>query len=265
MTQHILITNDDGIDSAFLKAIARALGRQFRLSIAAPASEQSWIGRAVTRQGEITVEDHPEYDCPAWTISGTPTDCVNIALGNLMDEMPDAVVSGINIGYNTSTPMIYSSGTVAGAMEGAFWGLPAFALSQQVPDHIFGSVTESKGQLEEPYQSTLDKNASHAAELIAAVLEGSSKAGNGSVKDAIVHNLNYPMNPEQPYRTVITVPAPLREVGLYARDHSSVYSFRFQHGNPLDSDHLTDRDAIDKGLVSHSVLNFSTLGRDLNH
>lgn len=266
MPKHILITNDDGIDSGFLHAIAHALSELFRVSVAAPASEQSWIGRAVSRRRPVSVQKHPELPWPAWTIDGTPTDCVNIALGNLMESPPDAVVSGINIGYNTTIPLIYSSGTIAGALEGAFWGLPAFAVSQEIPDVLFGQVTDSKGQLPPDWQPMLEENARHAARLIERILHrGREEPGKAARPDAIVHNLNYPSKPLKPYETVLTVPAPLKELPFYRKSEHDTYAFHFQHGEPVESHQRTDREAIAAGEVSHSILNFSALGRDLNH
>jgi 5'-nucleotidase len=260
MPKHILITNDDGIESGFLHTIAHALSEHFEITIAAPAQEQSWIGRAVSRRRPVKVTPHPELPWTAWTIDGTPTDCVNIALGNLLPERPDAVVSGINIGYNTTIPLIYCSGTVAGALEGAFWGLPAFAISQEIPDELFAGITEAKGQLPAQWQALLDANARHAAELIKRILSD----GSGQ-SDAVVHNLNYPSRPKHPYETVLTVPAPLQELPFYKKDDSGDYSFHFQHGIPVKSGQKTDREALLEGEISHSILNFSALGRDLNH
>lgn len=263
MSKHILITNDDGIESKFLHAIASALGERFQITIAAPKTEQSWIGRAVSRQGNVSVERHPELPWPAWTIGGTPTDCVNIALANLLPERPDAVVSGINIGYNTTTQLIYSSGTVAGALEGAFWGIPAIAVSQEVPDNIFLEVSTSKGEMPGPWKSVLENNASHAAGLIEELLNGAGNNGNGS--DAVVHNLNYPCRPKEPYQTMKTVPAPLKEMGFFTSNGNGGFKFEFRHGEPISADRKTDREAIADGEVSHSILNFSALGRDLNN
>lgn len=255
------MTNDDGIESGFLHTLARALSGSFDITIAAPASEQSWIGRAVSRHREVTVERHPELPWPAWTIDGTPTDCINIALGNLMPAPPAAVVSGINIGYNTTVPLIYSSGTVAGALEGAFWGLPAFAVSQQIPDDIFAEVTRSKGRLPDEWQATLEENATHAADLIQRLLH----AAPPQHADAIVHNLNYPAVPQQPYETVLTVPAALQELPFYREIRPGVYGFHFQHGEERADSQLTDREALARGWVSHGILNFSALGRRLNN
>lgn len=264
MPKHILITNDDGIESGFLHTLAHALARHFRVSIAAPAHEQSWIGRAVSRRRPVRVEPYPALPWEAWVIDGTPTDCVNIALGHLLPARPDAVVSGINIGYNTTVPLIYSSGTIAGALEGAFWGLPAFAVSQEIPDELFVQATESKGQLPPDWQSRLEANARHAADLVERSLHDKGPS-RPAAQDAIVHNLNYPGHPVLPYETVLTVPAPLEELPFYQLADRSTYAFHFQHGRPLPSARKTDREAIAVGEVSHSILNFSALGRDLNH
>lgn len=257
----ILMTNDDGIESGFLHTLARALEAHFEICVAAPASEQSWIGRAVSRHRDVEVQEHKELPWRAWTVNGTPTDCVNIALGNLLSERPAAVVSGINIGYNTTVPLIYSSGTVAGAMEGAFWGLPAFAVSQQIPDTIFAEVTQSNGQLTDHWQQTLDKNAVHAADLIQRMLHQPLQ----NAEDAVVHNLNYPAQPHQPFETVLTVPASLHVLPFYQEAHPGTYRFHFQHGEERNDAQLTDREAMNRGWVSHSILNFSALGRSLNN
>ena len=132
MKPHALVTNDDGIESAFLHRLVEALLPQFRVSVAAPALEQSWTGRSMTRHGELDAILSPSHfpdGVEAWSISGTPTDCVNIALGNLLSKKPDIVLSGINIGFNTTESLILSSGTVAGAIEGVLWNLPAIAFS----------------------------------------------------------------------------------------------------------------------------------------
>ncbi len=268
MRRHLLLTNDDGIGSGFLRALAEALAERFRITIAAPAREQSWIGRAVSRRRPVRVQRHPELPWPAWTIDGTPTDCVNIALGNLLEEPPDAVVSGINIGYNTSVPLLYSSGTVAGAMEGAFWGLPAFAVSQEVPDELFEEVTRQNGHLPPALRRVLHANARHAAGLIERLVQAAADrpdaADRPGAPDAIVHNLNYPAAPRQPYETVLTAPVPLREMGFFRPGPDGCFTFHFQHGTPLPTPVKTDRAALADGEVSHSILNFSRLGRDLN-
>ncbi len=258
---HVLVTNDDGIDSNFLHTIANALSKHFRVSVAAPTSEKSWIGRAVTRRGVVSIDKRSDLPWEAWSIGGTPTDCVSIAMTNLLPERPDLVVSGINIGYNTTTQLIYSSGTVAGALEGAFWGLPAFAVSQEVPDKLFWDAQNNYGRLPADFQALLERHAHHAVDQMVAIM----KNGSGKGQDAIVHNLNYPSTPAEPMETVRPVPATLKEMAFFEQTEDGNSEFFFKHGDPLPSEHLTDRQALQSGRVSHSILNFSAIGRDLNH
>ena len=165
MKPHALVTNDDGIESAFLHRLVDALVDKFQVSVAAPAFEQSWIGRAISRHEEIEVIHSPSIfpdNVDAWAVNGTPTDCVNIALGNLIKTPVDIVLSGINIGYNISETLILSSGTIAGATEGAFWGLPAVAFSKCVPKHLFEDIRKSNGQTDGDFTYSLIAAARHA-------------------------------------------------------------------------------------------------------
>ena len=115
-----LVTNDDGIDSPLLAALVAALLAHGRVTVAAPRTEQSWIGKAISRHRELNVRvSTHHFGCAAWEIDGTPADCVNLALGNLVEQRPDMVVSGINMGSNAGLPLILASGTVGGASEGA--------------------------------------------------------------------------------------------------------------------------------------------------
>ncbi len=258
MTAPLLLTNDDGLHCVFLHILAEALAQKNTVVIAAPSTEQSWIGRAVSRRQAVKVTEESGFPGPAWAIGGSPTDCVNIALGNLLPERPRAIVSGINVGYNTTTPLIYSSGTVAGAMEGAFWGLPAFAVSQALDRAHFLAVQDREKPLQPEVRKVLESNAAHAAETIGRLLH--EEPG----EDAVVHNLNYPFQPRRPYELRLTIPAQLREMSLYEKGENGQFQFHYKAGEPLPSAGLTDREAIENGLVSHSILNFSALGRDLS-
>ena len=115
----VLVTNDDGIDAVFLKVIADAFAQDFDIHVVAPATEQSWTGRSFTRYGKLEVIERTDLPWTAHTVSGTPTDCVNIALSHLLERKPALVVSGMNIGYNVTLPLVMTSGTVAAAIEGA--------------------------------------------------------------------------------------------------------------------------------------------------
>jgi 5'-nucleotidase len=121
----ILLTNDDGVRSEGLHALAEALAPLGALTIVAPLNESSAIGHALTLARPLRLE---RYDDRMYSVDGTPTDCVNIAITRVLNGLPDLVVSGINKGYNLGDDVTYS-GTVAGALEGALLGVPAIAVS----------------------------------------------------------------------------------------------------------------------------------------
>jgi 5'-nucleotidase len=121
----ILITNDDGVRSEGIHALAAALERLGDVIICAPHTEASAIGHALTLRRPLRME---QINDRVYEVDGTPTDCVNIAVTQLFSGMPDLVVSGINKGHNLGDDVTYS-GTVAGAMEGALLGIPSMAVS----------------------------------------------------------------------------------------------------------------------------------------
>lgn len=125
----ILLTNDDGIHAPgleLLEAIAARLSDD--VWVCAPAEEQSGAGHSLTLHQPVRLKQHGER---RFSVSGTPTDSVNLALHKLFaDRKPDLVISGINAGENLADDMTYS-GTISAAMEGALAGIPAIALSQE--------------------------------------------------------------------------------------------------------------------------------------
>jgi 5'-nucleotidase len=131
---HILVTNDDGVHSAGLLALKRALEGVGRVSVIAPDSNRSAIGRGITIHNPLHVEEVRLADgSEALATDGTPVDCVRFATLGLLDEPPDIIVSGINLGLNLGDDVTYS-GTVAAALEGVLLGTPAIAVSAQAID-----------------------------------------------------------------------------------------------------------------------------------
>lgn len=125
----ILITNDDGIHAPGIRYLCNAVKHFATVTIAAPASEQSGVGMAMTFRDPLRIEEMPWRDVSAaWSVSGTPTDCVKMALSTLMNEPPDLIISGINRGSNAGRNLLYS-GTVAGVIEGINHDVPGIAFS----------------------------------------------------------------------------------------------------------------------------------------
>lgn len=121
----ILLTNDDGIHSAGLQALAEQLKSFGRIAVVAPDRERSAVGHALTLHAPLRAE---EISRDRWAVSGTPTDAVSLGICSLLKEKPDLVISGINKGGNMGDDLTYS-GTVAAAMEATLMGVPAIAVS----------------------------------------------------------------------------------------------------------------------------------------
>ncbi|MBD1872594.1 5'/3'-nucleotidase SurE [Nodosilinea sp. FACHB-131] len=129
---NILISNDDGIFALGMRTLASTLAAAgHRVTVVCPDRERSATGHGLTMHKPIRaemIESVFKDDVEAWSCSGTPADCVKLALGALMATPPEVVVSGINHGANLGTDVVYS-GTVSAAMEGVMEGIPAIAVS----------------------------------------------------------------------------------------------------------------------------------------
>lgn len=126
----ILVTNDDGITAPGIRALIEVMKEIGEVVVVAPDSAQSGMGHAVTINNTLTLEKvqiDPELE-HEYACSGTPVDCVKIALGQILDCKPDLCVSGINHGSNSSINVIYS-GTMSAALEAGMSGIPAIGFS----------------------------------------------------------------------------------------------------------------------------------------
>jgi 5'-nucleotidase len=252
----LLVTNDDGIDSYFLRVLVEALQTAgYTTRVAAPLGEQSWISRALSRRRDVHLADYEGLGGTAWAIDGTPTDCVNIALGHLLVEKPAAVVSGINLGHNTSLPYILSSGTVAGALEGAFWGLPALAFSMELPRERLQEIRHAHGKVEGDLGQSLLCAAARAAEFVHARLDQLHPD-----PAPIVHNINFPSITTTVTPVEHTQPAQMKLGALFARESPACFSFRYMDQAGADPSPNADYNAVMRGCISHSVLDYSFLG-----
>lgn len=126
----ILISNDDGIHANGIQTLAQKLSQRYEVYVVAPDRERSATGHALTLHKPIRIEEVslPYPVAKAYAVSGTPSDCVKLALNALLEVDIDVVVSGINHGPNLGSDVLYS-GTVSAALEGAINGLPSMAVS----------------------------------------------------------------------------------------------------------------------------------------
>ena len=122
---HILISNDDGYFAPGIEHLAAALREHAQITVVAPERDRSGASNSLTLDRPLFVRRAPNGFL---FVNGTPTDCVHLAVTGLLDELPDMVVSGINLGANMGDDTIYS-GTVAAATEGYLLGIPSVAIS----------------------------------------------------------------------------------------------------------------------------------------
>jgi 5'-nucleotidase len=125
----ILVSNDDGVHAPGLAHLAEALSKLGTVTVVAPDRNRSGVSNSLTLSNPLRVVTASNG---FFSVTGTPTDCVHIAVTGLLKEPPDIVVSGINEGSNLSDDVLYS-GTVAAATEGRFLGLPSVAISLSGP------------------------------------------------------------------------------------------------------------------------------------
>lgn len=167
----ILLTNDDGIQAVGLRALYKALSAAGdEVHVVAPVTEQSAVGHAITIASPLRVREFREEGFFGLGVTGTPADCVKIAVTTLLPQPPDMVVSGINAGPNVGVDIMYS-GTVSAATEGALMGFPALAASMD--DH---NPVDLSGQ------------AKYAADLLA-------RLPLDRLPERCVLNLNFPNRP----------------------------------------------------------------------
>ena len=243
---HILVTNDDGVTSPGLLALKQALEPYGRVSVIAPDSNRSAIGRGITIHNPLHVEDVVLADgSPALATDGTPVDCVRFAmLGILPGGLPDVIVSGINLGVNLGDDVTYS-GTVAAALEGVLLGWPAIAVSVQATDleadQWDGGAYDFRGV------------ASFAARLVPRVLQPDFPA-------RVILNVNGPGRPPEAIRgarvtrlgrrvyndelTLMSTDGPRRRFTIYGS--SATYQ----------SEEGTDFAAIEAGAISVTPMHF---------
>jgi len=172
----ILVTNDDGVHSEGIQALAAALAPLGDITVVAPVQEASAIGHALTLRHPLRLE---QLRASVYAVDGTPTDCVNVAIAHVLNGKPDLIVSGINKGWNLGDDVTYS-GTVAGALEGALLGIPGIAVSTQNKDNQFEFGPAARA----------------AAAVVEAVLE------RGMPRFTFL-NVNVPFGPNKGFRATV--------------------------------------------------------------
>lgn len=130
----ILVTNDDGVYASGLQAAAKSVQGLGEVVVVAPSGQKSGVGRSISVFEPLRYAEVNLNGFKAHAVTGTPTDSVIIGIFSIMKQLPDLVVSGINVGENVSTDTVTTSGTIGAALEAASYGIPSIAASIQAVD-----------------------------------------------------------------------------------------------------------------------------------
>ncbi|MFB6124367.1 MAG: 5'/3'-nucleotidase SurE [Halanaeroarchaeum sp.] len=231
----MLLTNDDGIDSPGLRALAEHLSSIGNVTVVAPVDNRSAMGRASSN--EVTTHDHDL----GYAIDGTPVDCVVAGIESIAPH-PDVVVSGTNKGANLGMYVLGRSGTVGAAVEAAYFGVPAIATSLYLPGDRWQEPTDVEEYAE-------------AARATTYLVERA--VGNGVFEHADYLNVNAPAPEYEDPEMVITRPSRAYDMsasreGERVTLHDNMWE-RMER-DALEEDPDADRRAVAEGKVSVSPL-----------
>ncbi|MDX1963855.1 MAG: 5'/3'-nucleotidase SurE [Pirellulales bacterium] len=236
MALQILLTNDDGIYAPGLLALERALQPLGDICLCAPATEQSGVGHSITFLTPLTAKE--VFDGPrrrGWAVDGSPADCVKLGVYEFSPRRPDLVVSGINGGLNAGINVLYS-GTVAAAIEGAFYGITSIAVSLEYDEH-----------------AQFDRAAAVAVRLIKNILDQKPATPE-------LFNINLPTAALTDYRGVRVVPMGVQRYGETFEKRfdpkGRPYFWAANETAPPPATHETDITALAAGYVTVTPLHF---------
>ena len=253
----MLVTNDDSHDSPLFLMLIEALQELGDLQIVVPASEQSWKGKSMTRYGALYVDQIQLHGHVGHSVTGTPADCVNIGMYNLMPEPPDLVVSGINIGTNTGLGFLLASGTVGACLEGNIGGVPGLALSQELTPEVY-HLWSSERRFDSAVLTALRAD---LAQTLPLIWQQYAIAQDASAANACTWSINLPKT---------LAKAEVIQTRLGATGYRSCFEKsgdQYHHRlRDVTVDQAQDTDAMitQSGRVSATRIDLSALGQTLN-
>jgi 5'-nucleotidase len=227
----ILVTNDDGVHSPGIRALAAGLKALGEVHIVAPDREVSACSQSLTLKHPLRAE---VVEPQVHSVDGTPADCVNLALVKLLPRRPDLVVSGINRGANLGEDVFYS-GTVGGAREGTFFGVPSIAVSLAARN-----------------EGDFGPSSAFAARLVGMVLEK-------GLPERTLLNVNVP--PGVPIGVAVTVQGRREHEGTIFEGldpRRRTYYWIEEGRDKWVSDDMSDIHAVRQGLISVTPLQTDT-------
>ncbi len=186
----VMVTNDDGVQSEGIIALAKAIKKNATVVIVGPEQPQSAAALSLTFHKPLRVTRSRKEGLVCYAVSGSPGDSVMIGVNKIMFKRPDLVASGINYGDNVTYQDILASGTVAAALEASLMGIPAVAFSMEVPEETIFSTTQSGVDF--------SRAAVIAGEIVHEILEGGMPVGLDLL------NVNFPSHMDEETKIRLT-------------------------------------------------------------
>ncbi len=242
----ILLTNDDGIYSAGLKAGYDVLSEFGEVYVVAPAVQRSAVGRSISIMSPIRISEVKVNDMKVFAIDGTPTDAVIIGIHEVIGDIPDLTVCGINMGENLSTEAVTTSGTVCAALEAATQGSRAIAISVQMPNV-------------KKFDLTCDFDFSYAKEVLSDIAQRVLRKGLPKGVDLL--NVNIPLNPNGKIE-ITRLARRMYSIRIEKRYDPRGKEYYWIYGIEVeDADEGTDIYALRRGSVSITPLSIDLTAR----
>jgi 5'-nucleotidase len=239
----ILLTNDDGVYAPGLAAMEKELRRHAEVCLVAPHAEQSGVGHSITFLTPLVVQEVFEGERRrGWAVEGSPADSVKLGISEFCPRRPDLVVSGINGGLNAGINVLYS-GTVAAAIEGAFFGITSVAVSLEFDEH-----------------AGYERAAALAWRVIEQILERKSLK-TAPVGESHLYNLNIPQAALEGQPRLAVVPMSVARYGekferrTDPRGRNYYWATNEPRANPSGEEN--DITALAKGCITLTPLNYN--------
>lgn len=242
----ILITNDDGYKSAGFIMLVKELVKKYSITAVVPDRGRSWIGKAITTKKELKLKKIVHDDVEVFLLNGTPADCVQIGLYDIVSTRPKIVISGINIGSNIGQARTLSSGTIGAAIEGSIDGIRSIASSLSIPIILRDNKTDFYHKKSYPFFENAAKITTKLTTIVMnKVFEGID-----------LFSLNIPFD--------ATVDTPLEITTLFKKRYGRLFhkkGNKFFHQTPpisfINMESKSDLKALNENKISLTPMNIS--------
>ena len=242
----ILVTNDDGYTSAGFITLVKELSKIYSVTAVVPDRGRSWIGKAITTKKELKLKKTTHDGVEMFLLNGTPADCVQIGLYDIVPTRPRLVISGINIGLNIGQARTLSSGTIGAAIEGSIDGVRSLASSLSIPL----ALRDKKTDFYHSHSYPLFENAAKITTKITTILM------NKAFEGIDLFSLNIPFH--------ATVDTPLEITTLFKTRYGRLFhkkGNRFIHQTPpihfKNMETKSDLKALSENRISLTPMSLS--------